>query len=281
VNNNLDPFGQAGANWQFLVCNYWVAGNVNGFRPFPAPQCTGCTNSPTQAPTQAPTVSPTNAPTLTPAPTKAPTTGAPTIAPTPAPTSGPTTAPTQAPTQAPTRAPTVRVYPSTDTSLNTSLEIITPMNGLRTKYCVQPLRYDTQLALTSENFAKTCQFGGISQQAINNAYAAELAKAGMVVPNGNYPYVNSVGITFSASSMYITNKIFILLFPWFLLETNLIAGGSATSGIWLDEESFWTCPTLACKQGEYCDSFTQIVWNETSKVGCSRYWCLANSILIF
>lgn len=46
--------------------------------------------------------------------------------------------------------------------------------------------------------------------------------------------------------------------------------------IWGDEEADYTYATNTCAAGKVCGHYTQVVWRETTKMGCARTQCLSD-----
>ncbi|KAI4340096.1 hypothetical protein MLD38_024965 [Melastoma candidum] len=43
--------------------------------------------------------------------------------------------------------------------------------------------------------------------------------------------------------------------------------------MWVDEVQYYDPVNFSCQDGEICGHYTQVVWRDTSKVGCSRVTC--------
>ncbi len=52
--------------------------------------------------------------------------------------------------------------------------------------------------------------------------------------------------------------------------------GADAVAAWVAEKADYTYASNACKEGAVCGHYTQVVWRDTTKVGCGRATCTAN-----
>lgn len=55
----------------------------------------------------------------------------------------------------------------------------------------------------------------------------------------------------------------------------------AAVGVWVSEKEFYNHATNSCVDGEACEQYTQIVWKDTTDVGCAKATCADNSAYIW
>jgi len=63
---------------------------------------------------------------------------------------------------------------------------------------------------------------------------------------------------------------------------NIAAGAPTQSisgavGSWVGEEQYYDHATNSCASGQECGHYTQVVWNNTTGVGCAKVSCTTNS----
>lgn len=66
------------------------------------------------------------------------------------------------------------------------------------------------------------------------------------------------------------------------LGENLYASSSPTTGTatvqsWASEAQWYTLATNTCASGQVCGHYTQLVWRNTTSVGCARNTCTTGS----
>jgi pathogenesis-related protein 1 len=54
-------------------------------------------------------------------------------------------------------------------------------------------------------------------------------------------------------------------------------GQTDAAGNWLAEQPFYDYPSNSCASGHLCGHYTQIVWRETTEVGCAQTQCSTGS----
>lgn len=124
--------------------------------------------------------------------------------------------------------------------------IVEMHNDLRQKYGVGPLVWDDSLAAMAKKWADVCYWGHWRDEQKTKAKLgsdwfapAKLAGENLTVWNGATP-----GKT----------------------------PGEHGVQAWIDEEPFFNCATGEC-DGGVCGHYTQMIWNDTGKVGCALRTC--------
>lgn len=51
------------------------------------------------------------------------------------------------------------------------------------------------------------------------------------------------------------------------------ASGTAAVSLWVGEQQYYHHDTNSCDSGRVCGHYTQVVWRNTTKVGCALYTC--------
>ena len=66
-------------------------------------------------------------------------------------------------------------------------------------------------------------------------------------------------------------------YPTYVGENIYGSGGSAsgTAAVtsWVNEQQYYHHATNSCDSGRICGHYTQVVWRDTTKVGCALYTC--------
>ena len=52
------------------------------------------------------------------------------------------------------------------------------------------------------------------------------------------------------------------------VASNTETPATAAVVMWMMERPFWNNKTAACQEGKICDHYTQLVWKQTTQVGC-------------
>lgn len=61
------------------------------------------------------------------------------------------------------------------------------------------------------------------------------------------------------------------------VESGRNSGPAAVVESWASEDEFYDYASNRCDSGEQCGHYTQIVWDDTRRVGCGRAQCSASS----
>jgi hypothetical protein len=192
-------------------------------------------------PTPAPTFVPRVAPTLLPkgSPSAAPTT-APSATPSAAPTTAPSATPSAAPSAAPTTAPSPSATPFTSGEIATILGALNAERALpRTPAStvpVTPLAWDANLASTALAWASTCTLG-------------------------HNPGRATTGFTSVGETIWGTTLPYSTALP------------SQAVAAWVAEKSLYTYAKVNSSNVASTARYSQIIWQNTSKVGCARATC--------
>jgi hypothetical protein len=120
-------------------------------------------------------------------------------------------------------------------------------NAVRKCYGVPDLVWDSQLEKDSAAYAALCKINPLT-----HSYATGVGE--------------NLATWMTTASMTTTN------FPPKSLDYHVI-------NQWYDEERFYKCPTNVCNttNGQMCGHLTQVVWRDTTKVGCGVAKCLKGS----
>ena len=120
---------------------------------------------------------------------------------------------------------------------------LAPMNAARSAVGEKPFTWDPIAAQVAAGYAATCNFAHNADR--NTAYQTAGGGSGGLGEN--------------------------------------IAAGAPTQApadavsSWLSEAGFYDHPTNTCMAGETCGHYTQIVWSQTTAVGCAHQSCTKNS----
>jgi hypothetical protein len=124
--------------------------------------------------------------------------------------------------------------------------ILKAHNDLRARYGVAPLQWSEQLASHAKQWADTCYWGHWKAQRTKNALGADY-----------FPPPQQMGENLSV---------------WRDPGSTLLGGQYGTK-LWLDEEKDFDCNTGQCIPGRMCGHWTQMIWDDTKRVGCALRTC--------
>ncbi len=122
-------------------------------------------------------------------------------------------------------------------------------NRVRAKHGLQPLKWSDKLAAYSQQWA-------------NHLGAGQNCK--MYHRNGSPPYGENLYIS-SAVIWTQGNKEV-------SRERNRVSIRDVVK-VWTNEERWYNYRTNSCRPGQQCGHYTQIVWRETTEVGCAVKFC--------
>lgn len=122
-------------------------------------------------------------------------------------------------------------------------------NDLRARYGVAPLQWDNDLANVAKQWSDACYWGHWRSQKTKNALGADYFEP----PK----QAERFGENLSA---------------WEDFPSSMLDGQEGTK-LWLDEEKDFDCSTGQCVPGKMCGHLTQMVWEDTKKVGCALRTC--------
>jgi len=120
--------------------------------------------------------------------------------------------------------------------------ILAAHNSARSAVGVGPMAWDESLAATAQAWANTC---------------TDSDGNGLIDHNAN----RSAG------------------YPWYVGENVAGSTGSMTGpnavSLWVDEQQYYTYATNTCVAGQVCGHYTQVVWADSTHVGCGISSCAA------
>lgn len=124
--------------------------------------------------------------------------------------------------------------------------ILKAHNDLRARYGIAPLQWSKQLASHAKLWADTCYWGHWKAQQTKTALGDDY-----------FPPPQQMGENLSV---------------WRDPGSTMLAGQYGTK-LWLDEEKDFDCQTGQCVPGRMCGHWTQMIWEDTKRVGCALRTC--------
>lgn len=122
-------------------------------------------------------------------------------------------------------------------------------NGVRTKHGLKPLKWSDKLAAYSQQWADH----------LGTGESCRMYHRSGSPPHGENLYISS------ATVWTIDNKEV-------SREKNQVSIRNVVKA-WTDEEKWYNYQSNSCTPGQQCGHYTQIVWRETTEVGCAVKFC--------
>ncbi|MGK0272836.1 MAG: pathogenesis-related protein 1 [Cocleimonas sp.] len=122
-------------------------------------------------------------------------------------------------------------------------------NGVRAKHGLQPLKWSDKLATYSQQWADHLGRGN----------SCKMYHRSGSPPYGENLYISSA-VTWTDGTKEVDR------------ERNRVTIKNVVK-VWTDEEKWYNHKTNSCQTGQQCGHYTQIVWRETTEVGCAVKFC--------
>lgn len=122
-------------------------------------------------------------------------------------------------------------------------------NSVRAKHGLQPLKWSHKLAAYSQQWADH----------LGKGKSCKMYHRSGNVPHGENLYVSSA-VVWSDGEKEVAR------------ERNRVSIRNVVK-VWTDEEKWYNYKKNSCQPGRQCGHYTQVVWRETTEVGCAVKFC--------